>query len=178
MPGRASARGDARGWAMLQVARSGMGAALLVAIAVAGMAHSAELATPASPAATVRAFYAFHLAHDMAFTLQGLTQRAAWLTPDLVGQCRSYLSRPSPPDEAPEIDGDPFTDTQEYPTAFGVGKAEVSGATARVPVRFRGPGKNRRTVHVELVAVRGSWLIDDIRYESGTSLRALLAPKH
>ena len=159
--------------------RSGAGAILsmFVAIAVAGVAHAAERAAGASPAASVRAFYAFHMAHDMAFTLEGVTQRAAWLTPDLAGQCRSYLSRPSPPDAVPEIDGDPFTDTQEYPTAFHVGKAVVSGSTARVPVRFRGPGKNRRTVHVELVAVQGSWLIDDIRYDSGTSLRALLAPK-
>ncbi len=150
---------------------------MFVAIAVAGVAHAAERAAGASPAASVRAFYAFHMAHDMAFTLEGVTQRAAWLTPDLAGQCRSYLSRPSPPDAVPEIDGDPFTDTQEYPTAFHVGKAVVSGSTARVPVRFRGPGKNRRSVRVELVAVQGSWLIDDIRYDSGTSLRALLAPK-
>jgi hypothetical protein len=146
-----------------------------VVIAFAATAHSAERPAASSPGATVRAFRAFHLAHDMAFTPEGVTQRAAWLTPDLVGQCHSYFSRPSAPDEVPEIDGDPFTDTQEYPTAFRVGKATVSGSAARVPVRLQGPWKGRRTVQVELVPVRGSWLIDDIRYESGPSLRALLA---
>lgn len=131
---------------------------------------------PASPASVVQAFYRFHFAHDMAFTRSALRRRVRWLAPDLLALCRAYFAAPSPADEVPEIDGDPFTDSQEYPTSFRVGAAAVAGDTALVPVTFLWKAGDRRTVTVVLVP-RGGWKIADLRYERGETLRGELEGK-
>lgn len=96
--------------------------------------------------------------------------------PDLLGLCRAYFAAPSPADEAPEIDGDPFTDSQEYPTSFRVGAAAMSGDTALVPVRFSWKSGDQRSVTVVLVPL-GGWRIADLRYERGETLRSELSAK-
>jgi hypothetical protein len=97
-------------------------------------------------------------------------------TPDLLALCRAYFAAPSPADEPPEIDGDPFTDSQEYPTSFRVGAAAIAGDTALVPVTFSWTGGDHRVVTVVLVA-RGRWRIADVRYERGETLREELTTK-
>lgn len=129
----------------------------------------------ASPEDVVRAFYTFHFAHDMAFTADGISARAPWLAPDLAALCRSYMASPSSPDEVPTIDGDPFTDSQEYPTSFKIGKTVRKKDRADVLVEFAGEGGPQRSVHVLLKNIKGAWRLSDIRYESGPSFRALLA---
>jgi hypothetical protein len=128
-----------------------------------------------SPTEVVRAFYAFHFAHDMAFTRSAVRRRAAWLAPDLLAMCRAYFAKPDQPDEVPDIDGDPFTDSQEYPRSFRVGTAAIAGDTARVRVTFVFAGGDRRGVTVVLTARAGSWLIWDVEYGAEPSLRKLLA---
>ena len=128
-----------------------------------------------APGGSAQSFYAFHLAHDMGFSSKGIDQRARWLSPDLLSLCKKYLARPSSPDEVPSVDGDPFTDSQEYPTSFAVGKVRVSGGQATVEVSFTGPETHRGSVHVLLVQSKGEWLIDDVRYPSGPTFRKLLA---
>jgi hypothetical protein len=130
--------------------------------------------------AVVRAFYTFHFAHDMGFSAATARRRAAWLAPDLLARCRAYFARPSNKDEVPSIDGDPFTDSQEYPRSFRVEaptaprSAALTSDTALVPVTLIWPGTERRTLTVVVVAARGSWLIADVRYPEGHSLRQLL----
>jgi hypothetical protein len=48
----------------------------------------------------------------------------------------SVFARPVPSDEAPVINGDPFTNSQEYPPGFTVGAVLRVGSRATVPVRF------------------------------------------
>ncbi|HEU5251249.1 MAG TPA: DUF3828 domain-containing protein [Thermoanaerobaculia bacterium] len=129
---------------------------------------------PKTPAATVRAFYAFHFAHDMAFTPESVRAKADWLAPDLLALCEKYFERPSSPDEAPPIDGDPFTDSQEYPKSFRVGAARVSGEAAWVPVRLEWSRGRPRSVTAHLVRIAGRWRIWDVRFADGSSLRGLL----
>jgi hypothetical protein len=149
----------------------------LAALAVLALpAFGAAQQPAASPAAVVRAFYQFHFAHDMAFTRAALRRRERWLAPDLLALCRTYFATPSPAGEVPEIDGDPFTDSQEYPSSFRVGAAAVTGDTALVPVTFLWKAGDRRTVTVVLV-LRGGWKIADLRYERGETLRSELAGK-
>ena len=126
------------------------------------------------PAETVRALYTYHFAHDKGFTPAGVDERARWLTPDLAAQCRAWFAKPSPPDEVPSIDGDPFTDSQEYPDTFVVGTPTLRGDTALVPVAMRWSSGDRRVVTNVLHRVEGAWRVDDLRYEAGESLRALL----
>jgi len=129
----------------------------------------------ATPGDSVQSFYAFHVTYDMGFSEEAVSQRKAWLSPHLLSLCRKYFLRPSSPDEVPPIDGDPFTDSQEYPTAFQVGKVRLSGGIATVAVSFSGPEAQKESVHVVLFPVKGAWLIHDVRYVSGPSFRTLLA---
>lgn len=128
----------------------------------------------------VRAFYTFHFSHDMGFSAVGVRRRARWLAPDLLALCRAYFAKPSRPGDVPAIDGDPFTDAQEYPQAFRLGSPAASGHssltpdTLLVPVTLSGPGSQRRTLTVVAIAARGTWRITDVRYMSGPSLRELL----
>lgn len=145
---------------------------LLAAPASAAPRHAAP--APA-PAAVVRAFYRYHFAHDMAFTDSEVRRRERWLSPDLLALCRAYFARPAPADEPREIDGDPFTDSQEYPYHYRVDAAKQLGDTAQVPVSFSWPAGAHRRVTVVLVRSGGAWLIADVRYDSGSSLREELA---
>lgn len=128
-----------------------------------------------TPAAVARAFYAFHFAHDMAFTEASVRRRGRWLSPELRERCRAYFAHPDAPDGAPTIDGDPFTDSQEYPRGFRVGAPAVRGDTALVPVTMTWRGGEPRAVTLVLARVSGTWLIADVRYASGPSLREQLA---
>ena len=130
-----------------------------------------------APVAVVREFYRYHFAHDMAFTRAAIRRRAGWLAPDLLSLCRAYFAAPSPADEPPSIEGDPFTDSQEYPSAFRIGAAAVSGDTALVPVTFtwRGGG-TQPGITVVLTRAR-RWRIADIRFGRGGTLRDLLTGK-
>lgn len=143
---------------------------------VIGLTSSAK-ARPAPPHATpqavVKKLYADHFAHDMGFTVKTVARKRNWLMPDLYRQIDAYFHRPSSPDKAPSINGDPFTDTQEYPTTFSVGVAttEAHNATVSVIMTF---GADKRTVRVLLGRHASGWLVDDLVYEDGTTFRALL----
>jgi hypothetical protein len=130
--------------------------------------------TAGSPATTVRAFYAFHFAHDMAFTPESVRAKADWLAPDLLALCETYFERPTSPDEVPPIDGDPFTNSQEYPKRFRVGAAQVSGEAAWVPVLLEWSRGRPRSVTAHLVRIARRWRIWDVRFADGSSLRKLL----
>ena len=73
----------------------------------------------------------------------------------------------------PPINGDPFTNTQEYPTTFQVGEAVMDGVRANVPVVMT-IGPTRRTVRAQVVRQGSGWLVDDLIYEDGSTFRALL----
>jgi hypothetical protein len=139
-------------------------------------AWSADDSATASAAQTVRAFYTYHLAHDKSFNSKTVDARSRWLAPDLVAACRTYFAQPVSPDEVPDIEGDPFTDTQEYPQRFRVENAQVTGDTARAQLVFLGRGIAPRKLEVALIRVKGTWLINDIVYDAGPTLRDLLVP--
>lgn len=149
--------------------------AVVLALALAAGAADAEESPPAGIA---QEFFAYHFKHDMGFDKKAVANRAKWLTADLLKLCHEYFARPSSPDEVPPIDGDPFTDSQEYPNKFSVGEPKIDGDQARVPVTFSWPESTpARAVTLVLVRGRGAWRIDDVSYESGPTLRALLVEK-
>ncbi|HXQ23096.1 MAG TPA: DUF3828 domain-containing protein [Candidatus Acidoferrales bacterium] len=147
-----------------------------VVVLLTGPAFGAQAARQPSskPADAVRAFYTFHFAHDMAFTEASVRAKAAWLAPELFELCVAYFKKPVPAGQVPDIDGDPFTDSQEYPKSFRVGQPRVSATTVRVPVVLSWPGQ-QRTIRVQLQAVDGSWRITNITYGGLRSLRVLLS---
>lgn len=113
-----------------------------------------------------------HFAGEMAFTPASIASKDSLLTPALRARIAAYFAKPSSPDEAPIIDGDAFTNTQEYPTRFSVGSASGNAQRATVPVRFN-DGYMERTV---IFVMRRStiWQVDDLRYGDGSTLRSSL----
>jgi hypothetical protein len=150
----------------------------LVAVGLTSLPSlSAQTTTNSAVVEQVETFYRFHFAHDMGFTADAVKARAPWLSPVLQKICASYFARPGAPDEVPVVDGDPFTNSQEYPKSFQVGAPRVSASTASIPVSFQWADGRKRSVSVALVMQSRRWLIDDIRYPDGSSLRSLIVKK-
>ena len=64
--------------------------------------------------------------------------------------------------EAPELNGDPICDCQDYiPFKAAIGPVKVKGNRAEATVRFN--GGSERELHYELVATKAGWRIHDIR---------------
>lgn len=131
------------------------------------------LAAGATPEGTVERLLEAHFNGDMDFITAAVENKNPWLANELLSLIADYFSRPQPPDEVPNIDGDPFTDSQEYPTRFAVGKARRNGRTATVPVTMADAWRTR-TLEYKLRRESGGWRLDDIVYPEGGSLRALL----
>ena len=136
----------------------------------------------------VRSFYTFHLARNKDFTASNVRLRRRFLTADLYKLLLDELKREAArskaqPDEAPYFEGDPLTDSQEYPDSFRIGKAEVSGDRVKVTVTMlwsdkTSRGRDQRDIVVEVAKTGASWLINDIISSQGSSLQAELKREH
>lgn len=156
-------------------------AARILAVVLLVCAGTAGAAPPASNAADAAAarrlaeeLYTFHLAHDMGFAPETLALRARWLTPELLALAKAYLARPGTADEAPVIDGDPFTNAQDTPKSFTVGGVTVTPSGARVEIGFRWDDGTKTAATLVLRQSARGWLVDDITYPEGSSFRQLL----
>ena len=133
-----------------------------------------QLSKPSAPGAAVSSFYQFHLAHDMSFTRHNVLRRQRWLSPALYKLLLNEFVREKEysrihPNESfvPYMEGDPFTQSQEYPTSFRIGKSLVTGNQAVVKTVFlwdekSSRGRDERNVQIDLVKENGKWLIDNI----------------
>jgi hypothetical protein len=128
-----------------------------------------------TPDAAVLDFLRDHMTQDMAFTNAALARKKLQLTKRLANAIDAYFARPVPTDEVPRINGDPFTNSQEHPTTFTLGKVMRVGSRATVPVRFD-EGGSHKIVEFRLQRVGGTWCLDDLHYEDGGTLRELLKP--
>jgi Protein of unknown function (DUF3828) len=135
---------------------------------------------PSAPSA-VNSFYRFHLSHNMDFNARNIQLRRRWLTPEFYQLLLNKIKRQAAyskahPDEIPDYDGDPFTDSQEYPDSFQVGLPMASGAVEMIGVTLfwsarTSRGRDKRNITVELTQSSGRWLINDIINSEGSSLR-------
>jgi hypothetical protein len=120
----------------------------------------------ADAAATVKAFYAFHFAHKFDYSRRGLLQRRKWLEATLYKALVAEISKPTKPDEVPDLDGDPFTNSQEYPNSFRLGNAKLEASKAEVQVVFvwseKGKVIEEKSLEVELVKSNGLWKIANL----------------
>jgi hypothetical protein len=128
----------------------------------------------AAPTEIVQELLVTHFTHDMGFTRESVAHKRRFLSAALQARIARYLAAPRPPDEAPAINGDPFTDTQEYPDRFTLGAARTTAQRTIVPVHFADASSKRRVDYV-LVREGRRWVVDDLVDERGESLRTLLA---
>lgn len=130
-------------------------------------------ATPRSPEGVVETLLEAHFNADMGFAPETVAQKQALLSENLSSLIEAYFAKPGSPDEVPAIDGDPFTDTQEYPTRFAVRRARLAARYADVPVDFS-DGYMTRRVTYRLKRANSHWRVDDIVYQEGGTFRGLL----
>lgn len=128
-----------------------------------------------SPEAAVLELLRQHMTGDMGFTKSSAAGKAALLTNSLTKAIAAYFSGAVPADEAPVINGDPFTNSQEYPTGFTVGAVLRAGSRATVPVRFDEGGRFK-VVEYRLQLAGTAWKVDDLHYPDGATFRGLLKP--
>ncbi|KAB2844605.1 MAG: DUF3828 domain-containing protein [Burkholderiales bacterium] len=124
----------------------------------------------------VLAFLQRHMSGEMAFTSASVARKSHLLSPNLARAISTHFAHHQPADEAPKINGDPFTNSQEYPERFVLGRARLDQRKAVVPVRFGGV---ERVWVVRFVLRRSMmrWRVDDLIYEDDAALRPLLAVK-
>jgi hypothetical protein len=127
----------------------------------------------AAPAERVQELLAIHVTRDMGFTRESVAPKRTFLSAALRASIARYLAAPRSADEAPAIDGDPFTDSQEYPDRFTLGAVRTTAKRAVVPVHFA-DGRSTRRVDYVLVREGTQWVVDDLVDERGGSLRKLL----
>lgn len=126
-----------------------------------------------TPAEVLQELLILHFTHDMSFTRDSASRKNAWLSSGLRGAVAAYFAAPQSPDAVPPINGDPFTDSQEYPDRFTLGAARMTAQRATVPVFF-GDERARRRIDYVLVREGSRWVVDDLVDERGESLRTLL----
>lgn len=147
----------------------------------------------------VRTFYTYHLKHDMRFDEGTVAKRKEWLSPDFYRLLLAETRRPADTGEAPFVNGDPFTDSQEYPNRAESGRATRVGAdvievevtffwtrTVReyrqyrwesVPVEREIEEAPPRTLTVKLTRGDRLWRIDDL-IADGKSFRGALEARN
>lgn len=126
-----------------------------------------------SPAGLVEGLLERHFKGPMGFDQATAQAKTPFQSEALNRLVAAYLARPRPQDEVPPIDGDPYTDSQDYPVRFAVGAARIRQDQARVPVRFA-DAWSHRTLTFELVWEDGDWRVDDLDYGQGGRLSTLL----
>jgi len=119
-------------------------------------------------------FYRFHFSHDHNFLKHNVLRRRSWLTPTLFQLLMNEFRRDEEYAKAhpnysyvPYMEGDPFTDSSEFPTSFRIGHPVVAGTHSTVKVVMlwsarSSRGRDQKNLEIQLSKVRGKWLIDDI----------------
>lgn len=126
-----------------------------------------------SPEGRIQRFLERHFAGDMGFTPESASAYRGWLSVRLAHAIKAYFAKPSSADEVPAVDGDPFTGTQEYPTRFFVGKSNISGDRASLPVRFSDAFGDREILYL-MVREGGEWQLDDVRLDGEATFSSLI----
>jgi hypothetical protein len=132
------------------------------------------LASAKSAEGVVQRFLEAHFDGDMGFSPATLSAKRTYLTDALLERIGAYFARPQVPDEAPSINGDPFTDSQEYPARFSVMRDDKRVKGVAAPVVFADAFRNRTVVY-EMARENRRWLISDLKFEDGRKLTELLA---
>jgi hypothetical protein len=133
---------------------------------VAGVGQLSNKSSAAA-AASVKAFYTFHFKNKFDYSAQGLKRRQRWLDAKLyqllVAEDKKAKAKK---DEAPELNGDPFTNSQEYPNTFRIGDTRQEYEKAFVEVVFvwqeKGKVIDERSIEVELSKAGTLWKISNI----------------
>src|SRR5690349_2120103 len=91
---------------------------------------SSQNRTASSPTQVVKSFYRFHFSHGYNFLKRNIRRRRGWLSPTLFQLLMNEFRRDEEYAKAHPgysyvsyMNGDPFTNSQEFPNSFRVGRS-------------------------------------------------------
>ena len=145
-----------------------------IAIALLLAAASPALAAEADAAAVVSKLYYFHFAHRQYFEVTYEKQRALFAPSLIKAFTAADKYNKLHPDEAPNLDGDPLTDSQEPAEAYTVGATTLEGADAIVAVDVKLDETTTRHVRLRLTPSGQTWRIANVLYAEGPDLVKIL----
>lgn len=133
-------------------------------------------ATAGDAPTTVRQLLLQHLAGPEVFGPPSIAALRRWLAPSLQQAFARWLASPERPDQVLALNGDPFTNTQEPPRALSLGPLTERGDSAEqlVFAELEGARRHRLVYRLQRDAQSRGWLLDDIGYDRGPTLRQLL----
>lgn len=131
-------------------------------------------AVATSPEGVVQRFLEMHFQSDMGFWPSAINKKRKWFSAPLLAAMDAYFARIAGLGEEPPINGDPFTNSQDYPARFAVGAENKATPAADVPVQFAQAGGDMPVTFL-MRKEADKWRIDDVRFEDGESLTGLLA---
>ncbi|MGQ0800175.1 MAG: hypothetical protein ACT4NL_08705 [Pseudomarimonas sp.] len=134
------------------------------------------LAAAGTPEAAVQQVLESHFAADMGFLPAYWKDKRAWLATELNAAIDGYFAAPWPTDEPPPINGDPLTNSQEYPTRFAVSAATLADGKARVKVVF-GDAHVQKQIEFLLQRESDQWRVSDLIYTDGHRFTEILAAR-
>lgn len=132
------------------------------------------LAEATTPSGVMQRFLEAHFAGDMGFDAATVAAKRQYLSTALFALMKKYFAKPVPKDEVPDIDGDPFTNSQDYPARFSVGAAATTANSSTVRVKFSDAHYTENVTFL-LTKEGGAWRVDDVRYNDNSTLRTLLS---
>ena len=157
-------------------------------LSLQSLANAGGRGQQTSATTAVNAFYRFHISHNKDFTARNIQLRRRFFTTEFYQTLLGELKRQAAytkalPDQVPDYDGDPLTNSQEYPDSFRIGKQLMDGDRARVTVTLlwsarTSRGKDQRDIVVVAVKAASGWLIDDIINDEGSSVRDEFTKAH
>ena len=145
-----------------------------IGFAISGLAASTVAADPVTPA---KAFYDYYFSHHFPDNVKTMKANQRLFTPGLYAMLLAEFSKPVPAGDAPDIDWDVFTDAQDIPDGFSVGKARIENGIAKVEVSLLWSpkfSKRKSSVTVILTPVDHEWKIKDFHYRDHKNLTAIL----
>jgi hypothetical protein len=134
-----------------------------------------SLAAPpatAGPGDVVHDLYKSAQAH-FGFSPESVKAAKPWVSAGLYAKMLKKVNEPVPKGDAPDIEGDLFLDSQDPPDKFEVGKADIDGTKARVPVTLIWPSEQRHQT-VDLEQIGGAWKVTEVVYGKDGKLTDLL----
>lgn len=125
---------------------------------------------------SVRQLLLQHLAGPEVFGPPSIAALQRWLAPSLQQAFARWFATPESPDQVPALNGDPFTNTQEPPRALSLGPLTERGDSAEqlVFAELEGGRRHRLVYRLQRDVQSRRWLLSDIAYGQGPTLRQLL----
>jgi len=132
----------------------------------------------------VKSFYSYHFGNEMDFGRENIVKKEKFLTPEFYKLVIYELDRQERfvkenADQVPFINGDPFTDSQEYPTSFRIGKCAVvepNKVVIEVLMFWKFQvGSDQREMKIEVFKQDDKWLINDFVDGENKSLQKLFS---